>query len=306
MGRKVIITGGTGFIGTHLTALLATKGYEIVILTRDPGKKGKGTTPITYAAWDGTTSSGWGHHADGAFAIINLAGESIAGFGWTQSKKEKIRTSRINAGKAVLDAVDEAKKKPEVVLQGSASGYYGSRGDTELIENCGPGAGFLSDLAVEWESSTLPVKDMGVRHVIIRTSLVLDESGGFLSLVKIPFKFFAGGHVGNGKQWMPWIHLKDEISAICWLLENNKSSGAYNLAAPEQLRSRDFFQTLGKVMHRPSWFHLPGFLFQMMPGEMADELLLSSARIVPSRLTREGFQFNFPHLENALQYSLSG
>ncbi len=306
MSSKVIITGGTGFIGSHLTGLLAKKGYEIVILTRDPGKKNNETPSISYAKWDGKTSAGWGHHVDGAFAIINLAGESIAGMGWTESKKEKIRNSRINAGNAILEAVRDSKNRPEVVIQGSASGYYGSRGNAELTEECDPGDGFLADLASEWESSTAPVKDMGVRHVTIRTSLVLASSGGFLSLVTIPFKFFVGGHVGSGTQWMPWIHLEDEIEAICWLMENKKSSGAYNLSAPDQLRSRGFFKTLGKVMGRPSWFHLPGFLFRMLPGEMADELLLSSARVVPSRLTEEGFQFRFPHLENALQYSLSG
>ncbi|MFW5861683.1 MAG: TIGR01777 family oxidoreductase [Spirochaetota bacterium] len=306
MSKKVIITGGTGFIGSHLTGLLAKKGYEIVILTRNPGKKNNGTSSISYVTWDGKTSTGWGQYVDGAFAIINLAGESIAGPGWTASKKEKIRDSRINAGNAVFEAVRNSKNKPEVLIQGSASGYYGSRGDTELTEDCDPGNGFLSDLAIEWESTTAPVKDMGVRHVIIRTSLVLASSGGFLSLVTLPFNFFVGGHVGSGTQWMPWIHLEDEIKAICWLMESKKSSGAYNLAAPEQLRSREFFKTLGKVMGRPSWFHLPGFLFRTLPGEMADELLLSSARVVPSRLTEEGFQFRFPHLENALQYSLSG
>lgn len=305
MANRIIITGGSGFIGSHLTGYLVEKGYEITILTRSPGKKNSETPAITYAEWDGKTSEGWLSHAEGAKAIINLAGESIIGLGWTKKKKEKIKSSREHAGQAVLEAVQKAKDKPGVIIQGSATGYYGSRGDDELTENCDPGTGFLPEVAQSWESSTSPVEDIGVRHVIVRTSLVLDGSEGFLSFVKLPFMFFVGGHVGNGKQWMPWIQVEDEIAAIGWLIENKNASGAYNLAAPEQLRASDFFKTTGRVMHRPSWFHLPGFLFKLLPGEMAEELLLSSAKVIPSRLEKEGYEFRFPRLENALQYSLS-
>ncbi len=305
MSNRIVITGGTGFIGSQLTGDLVEKGYEITILTRNPQNKSSGTPSITYAGWDGETSEGWLSHAEGAKAIINLAGESIMGPGWTNRKKEKIRTSRVRAGQAVLEAVQKAKEKPEVVIQGSATGYYGSRGEKELTENCDPGTGFLPEVAKEWESSTSPVNELGVRHVIVRTSLVLDAKEGLLSLVTFPFMFFVGGHVGSGKQWMPWIQVEDEIAAIGWLMENKNASGAYNLAAPEQLRSSDFFKTIGRVMHRPSWFHLPGSLFKLLPGEMAEELLLSSAKVIPSRLEKEGYEFRFPRLENALQYSLS-
>ena len=301
----VIITGGSGFIGTGLSRRLLNEGFEVAILTRKPDAPTKGQDPrIRYLKWDGRTAEGWGSYADGAHAIVNLAGANIAGERWTGVYKEKILQSRLAAGAAVVEAVAAAASKPAVLVQASAVGFYGSRGDDDLDENSTAGQGFLAEVAREWEASTEDVEEMGVRRVVIRSALVLGADGGaFPRLVK-PFKFFAGGPLGNGGQWFPWIHYADEIGAISFLMNEGDARGAYNLCAPETIRNKDFSRAVGHALRRPWWWPVPAFALRAAFGDMADALLLASAKVRPGRLLAAGFKFEYPSADDALKQLL--
>ena len=234
---RVIVTGGTGFIGKALCALLVQKGYEVVVLSRSAGKmKTDGTTTVK---WDARSADNWGDYADGALAIVNLAGRNIAAQPWSEKVKKDLLQSRVQAGKAVLEAVESAANKPGVVIQGSAIGYYGSHKDKIFDESAARGSGFLASLTEQWEASTAAVEDRGVRRAIIRTGIVLGSDGGMLPRLLLPFRFFMGGTPGSGAQWFSWIHLHDEVMAICYLMENKELSGVFNLTAPEPVTLRE-------------------------------------------------------------------
>ncbi len=298
--KRIIITGGTGLIGRALAAELAAAGYEVVVLSRDP-LRARGLPPgVRAGKWDGRTAQGWGSRADGAYAIVNLAGENLAGGRWTAARKERIRQSRLNAGQAVVEAVRAAERKPAVVVQASGIGYYGPRGDEEVTEEAPPGSDFLGRLAVEWEASTAPVEVLGVRRVVIRTGVVLSAEGGALPRLALPFRFFLGGPLGSGRQWTPWIHIADEVGAIRFLVEQEGARGPYNLAAPHPVTNRELARALGRVLHRPAWLPVPAPALQLALGEMS-AVLLTGQRAVPKRLLEAGFVFRFPEVEAALQ-----
>ena len=306
MSKRVIISGATGFIGNALCRELIGGGYEVVGLSRNP-EMGKALLPgqVKVVKWDTKSSQGWADYADGAYAIVNLAGENIASGGWTRERKKRILQSRLDAGNAVVEAVEKAKYKPAVIIQASGIGYYGDSGDEILDETSSPGSGFLVEVAKQWEKTTEKVESFGVRQVIIRTGVVLGENGGFLSRVVLPYRFFVGGHMGNGKQWIPWIHVEDEVRAIRFLIEKKDLQGVFNLSSPHPLTSRDFSRTLGKVMKKPSWLPVPGFVLRLFFGEMASELILAGQRALPKRLQKSGFKFQYPDLESALSQILS-
>jgi hypothetical protein len=299
---RIIITGATGFIGRALTKELLEAGYEVVALSRNP-KTGKRIfdNGFSIVAWDGKSADGWGANADGAYAIINLAGENISSGRWTKKRKQMILKSRLNAGKAVVEATKQARQKPKVVIQASAIGYYGSRLDEALDESSSSGTGFLCEVAQQWESSTKEVESLGVRHVIIRTGIVLGSDGGALPRLIRPFRFFVGGPLGSGNQWFSWIHLHDEIGAIRFLTEKEHLHGVFNLISPGALQQKDFSKILGKIMRRPSWLPVPGFLMRLFMGEMAEALLLSGQRVVSKRLLEAGYNFQYPNAKSALQ-----
>jgi len=299
---RVIIAGATGFIGRILVKQLSEAGYEIIVLSRNPesGKKLLGT-PVTVVEWDGKTAKGWEKYVDGAYAIINLAGENISSGRWTEKRKKIILESRLNAGKAVVEAVRQAKEKPKVVIQTSGIGYYGSHGDEIIDEDFPPGKGFLPEVAQQWELSTKAVELVGVRHVIIRTGIVLGKDAGAFPRLALPFRLFFGGRLGNGEQWFSWIHLEDEVRAIRFLMEKEDLSGVFNLTAPGALKEKDFARILGKVMRKPSWFPVPGFLLRLLFGEMAEGALLTGLRAFPKRLLAAGFKFQYAEAESALQ-----
>lgn len=299
--KKIIITGGPGFIGKKLTQRLVDKGFEVVILTRCPESVKLDYNSIKLVKWDGKNVTNWADEIENATAIINLAGASIAGGIWTRNYKKLILQSRIDAAQAIISAIRKAKNPPEVIIQPSGIGYYGSRGDEILAESAAAGSGFLADIARQWESCIDSVTEKPVRVIKLRIGLVLGKGGGFLSLAKLPFHFFVGGHLGSGKQWLSWIHLEDLVNAMIYLIENKNSKGLFNLSSPQPERSRDFFKTLGTVMHRPSWLHVPEFVLRLVLGEMAQELLLSSQRILPKRLLDTDFQFKYIELKPALQ-----
>jgi uncharacterized protein len=297
---RVVITGGSGLIGSEVARDLGEAGHEVVILTRNPAKAGPLPANTRAVQWDGRTAAGWGSLLDGDAGIVHLAGESIAEGRWTAEKKRRIRDSRVESGRAVLEAIKQAREKPRVLLQGSAVGYYGPCGDEIVTEHHPPGDDFLARVCLEWEASTAEAETLGVRRALLRTGVVLSPRGGALPKMALPFRLGAGGPLGSGRQWFPWIHIADEVGAIRFLLEREDASGPFNLAAPDPLRNRDFTRQLGRALRRPSLFPAPGFALRTVLGEMAD-MLLNGQRAVPQRLAEAGYVFRYPEAGPALR-----
>ena len=296
---RVIITGGTGLIGRALVADLTKDDHETIVLSRRPERAAGLPAEVRVERWDAQTAEGWGSLADGADALVNLAGENIAGR-WTASRKRRIRESRLNAGRAVVQAVELAGVKPRVVVQASGAGYYGPRGDDEITEEAGPGKDYLGQTAIEWEASTAPVEALGVRRTVIRSGVVLSTAGGAFPPLLLPFRFFVGGPLGSGRQWFPWIHIADESRAIRFLIEHEAASGPFNLTAPNPLTNAEFGRVLGRVLLRPAFAPTPAFALKLLLGEMST-VLLDGQRAVSHRLQGLDFTFRFPDAESALR-----
>lgn len=297
---RIIITGGTGMIGSALTQSLLNDQHEVIVLTRSPNRKTDLPPSVQLVKWDAESAAGWGDYADGADAIVNLAGESIADGRWTPERKERIYKSRIDAGKAVMEAIRAAKSKPKVLIQASGIDYYPDTGNQIITETKGPSGEFLGQVCFDWESSTAEAEGLGVRRAVIRTGIVLSNAGGAWPRIVLPFKLFAGGPIGNGKQYWPWIHIDDEIGAIRFLLDNEQARGAYNLTAPNPLPNKEFAQKLGGVMGRPALMPVPAFALKIGFGEMAT-LLLGGHRAIPKHLQDDGYTFKFPTVEPAFR-----
>jgi uncharacterized protein (TIGR01777 family) len=297
---RVIITGGSGVIGSELAKNLIGDGNEVIVLSRFPERR-QGNSPlgIQFVKWDGSTAEGWGNLADGADVIVNLAGENIGAGRWTNERKRRIIESRKSAGKAVVDAVEKATKKPSLVIQISGVDYYGIHGDKEITENHPVGETFLSETCEAWENATLRVEDYGVRRVVCRSAVVLTLKGGALPRLLLPFRFFVGGPLGRGNQWFSWVHIHDQISALRWFISTPSSSGVYNLCAPDPLQNKMLAKKIGTVMRRPSLIPVPAFVIRLIFGEMA-MTVLGGQRVMPQRLEKEGFNFTFPKIEMAL------
>lgn len=298
---RVLITGATGFIGRALCKALH-KDYEVIALSRDSNRAAKSVGAWAQVVeWDGRTGGCWIQQADGALAIINLAGENIASGRWNKTKKAGILHSRLDSTRAVIEAVKLVNKKPKVVIQASAIGYYGSRGAERLDENSTSGKGFLAEVCRNIETVANQIQPLDVRCVVIRTGVVLGNDGGALPRIRRPFKFFLGGHIGNGKQWLSWISIDDEVAAIKFLMENENLHGIFNLTAPKPITMKRFCKKLGWVIRRPSWLFFPGFIMRLVLGEMADEVLLSGQRVKPNRLLEAGFEFKHVEVKKALK-----
>lgn len=289
---RIIITGGTGLIGRSLAASLAADRHEVIVLSRDPNQAQSLPSGVKVERWDGRSSAGWGHWVNGAGAIVNLAGAGIADSRWSDERKREIVASRVDAGKAVVEAVQAATVKPRVVIQSSAVGYYGSRDAEVLAETSQPGKDFLADVCINWEKSTEAVEALGVRRAVIRTGIVLSTAGGALPKMLLPFKFFAGGKLGSGQQYFPWIHMADEVGAIRFLLDNAQASGPFNLAAPNPPTNASFVKAVGQAMGRPSVMPAPAFALKAAFGEMST-VLLDGQRAEPKRLLELGYRFRF-------------
>ncbi len=303
---RVLITGATGFIGQALCRHLHGD-YELVGLSRDVRQAEK--TIGAYARiveWDGRTAGRWASELAGARAVVNLAGENVGTERWSRSKKASIRESRIYGTRALLDAIEGTKEKPAVLVQGSAIGYYGCRGDELLTEESPAGTGYLAEVCRDVESLANKSNTLGVRCAIARSGVVLGIRGGALPKLMRPFRFYLGGHLGNGKQWFSWITVHDEIRALRFLIEHDDCQGPYNLTTPEPGTMKAICQTLGEVMDRPAWTKVPAVLLRSAFGEMADEVLLASQRVIPKRLMKQGFEFIYTKAADALTAILRG
>ncbi len=299
---KIAILGATGFIGRGLSESLTKTGHLVIALSRNPlkAKQILGTEIITLE-WSPIRMSELAHELEGMDAFVNLAGENIGSFLWTPSKRAKIRESRTYNGSLVTELILSMRRPPEVLIQASAVGYYGTRGEEPLTESSGAGRGFLADVAVEWEKSTATVETSGVRYIITRSGVVLSAAGGALPKLAAPYKFKLGSIPGTGEQWLPWIHYQDEIGAFCFLLENIQSTGVYNLAAPVAARMAEVCREIG-----PTVLKVPNSLVRLVSGKMGEETILCSQRVVPEKLLKEGFEFKFRTIEEALANIYSG
>lgn len=302
---RIMITGGSGLIGRELTGNLTQNGHEVIILSRTPARVSGLPQGARAVAWDGKTTQGWGGLIEETDAIVNLVGENLAGEGffpsrWTEKRKRTLKESRILPGQAILEAIEAARHKPEVLVQSSAVGYYGPRGDEKLTEDNAPGDDFLARYCQEWESTTAGVEEMGVRRVVIRSGVVLSTKGGALPRILLPFKLYAGAHFGNGRQYMSWIHPADEIGAIRFLIENKEAQGVFNLTAPNPQTNAGLSRTIGKVMKRPYFLFVPGFALRLAFGEVTT-VVLDGQRVLPKRLLDIGYEFQYPELEAALR-----
>ncbi|HEV3217413.1 MAG TPA: TIGR01777 family oxidoreductase [Vicinamibacterales bacterium] len=301
---RIIIAGGRGFLGSALTGQLTTEGHDVVVLTRPPaGGSSRHAAPpgrVTYAPWnpDGQ-SGGWAQALHAADAVVNLAGESIAGKRWTAAQKEQIRTSRLMATGSLVAAIREMATPPRVFVSGSAVGYYGDRGDETLTEASAPGQDFLAGVCKEWESTASAAASL-TRVALVRTGIVLDRRGGALPKMLTPFLVFAGGPIGSGRQYRPWIHREDWTRLVSWIIQNEAARGPLNATAPTPVTDSEFAKALGHALHRPSFMPTPGFALKIMLGEMAGALLLSGQRALPVGAADLGFSFRFANLDEAL------
>lgn len=298
---KIIITGGTGMIGRALSEALTAANYDVVILTRKLSAAKRLPSGAHAVEWDGQTGRSWFHELPHTQAIINLAGETIGKPFWTAARKQRIRESRIKAGQAIVDALRCSGYRPPVLIQMSGVGYYGLRGDEIITEDGTVGNDFLASVCVDWEGATAEVEALGVRRIIARTGVVLSRDGGALPLLAAPFWFGVGGPLGDGKQYLPWIHIEDVVKSFRFLSENENASGVVNVCAPEPVTNQQFVRALGRALSRPSFMPAPRFALKLALGEMAELVLLGGQRVVPQRLLALNFSFQYSDVEKALR-----
>jgi len=294
---KIIIAGGTGFLGRPLTTALADDGHELVILTREPRDSGGARV----VRWNPNGEIGaWASEIDGAGAVVNLAGEPIAGKRWTAAQKQRILDSRVDATRSLTAAIRAAAAPPPVFVSGSAVGYYGPLGDEIATEATPAGSDFLARVCLQWEQEAMRATSDRTRVACIRTGIVLERDGGALPQMLPPFWFGAGGPVGSGRQYWPWIHRDDWIALVRWAIAIPAATGAINATAPHPVTNKTFADALGRAMHRPAFMPAPGFALRLLLGEMADALLLSGQNAVPAKAERAGFAFRYARVDEAL------
>jgi len=293
---KILIAGATGMVGSALIPHLSENGHSVVKLVR---KKSEAENEIE---WDSEHDTLNPASCEGFDYVINLAGENISSGRWTETIKKKIKESRIKSTRLIVDTLAKVDKKPKGLINASAVGYYGNREDQILRETDGSGDGFLAEVCREWESEAARAEKLGIRVVCTRFGMILSQNGGALKKMLAPFKLGLGGVVGSGRQYMSWIAIDDVIAILALAMQTEGLKGAVNVASPSPVQNREFTKVLGKVLNRPTFLPLPAFAARLAFGEMADELLLASTRVVPEKLTQHGYQFLYPHLEQALKY----
>ena len=298
---QIVVTGGTGFIGRHLCALLCQEGHGITLLTRrrEEAQRLCGAT-VSAIEWNGREAGAWERCLEGADAVVNLAGAPIADGRWTDARKRLLTESRVLTTRLLADAMSRRTSKPRTLISASGIGYYGASDDRVLDEGAVRGKGFLADLCLAWEAEALRTAEFGVRVVLLRTGMVLELDGGALLKMLLPFRFFAGGPIMPGTQWVSWIHRRDHIGLIQWILTTPHVSGPVNAVAPEAVTMKRFCQVLGRVLQRPSWLPVPGFALQAALGELGT-LMTTGQRINPAKALSGGYIFHYPTLEPALR-----
>ncbi len=296
---KIIGAGLSGLIGREVKGRLLQR-HELVLLRHQGPAPSLPQTTTRQLLWDPPHLGDWARELEGADAVINLAGEPIAGKRWTQTQKIRLEASRIQTTKALVDAISRCKKKPKVFLNASAIGYYGPRDSAVLDEKVDPGSGFLAEVCRRWETKAVRAESLGVRTVRLRTGIVLAKNGGALSKMVPPFHLFIGGPLGSGTQVMSWIHLEDEVNAILKALEDPAIRGPVNLTAPGAITMNEFAKTMGRVLNKPSFFRVPPIALKLLLGEMS-EMLLTGQNVYPKKLLDAGFKFKYPSLELALK-----
>jgi uncharacterized protein (TIGR01777 family) len=296
---RLVVTGASGFIGTALCAGLLQQGHALTLLTRGAPRDAT-TGTKRWRHWTPGTLREWDTVLDGADGVINLAGEPIAQKKWTDRQRRRIERSRIDATHSLVQACAKAKQKPKFLINASAVGYYGPHGDEIVTEETPPGDDFLGMVCRNWEDEAKKAEELGLRVARLRTGVVLGPGGGALVRMARPFRFFVGGPLGSGQQWISWIQLDDLVRLILELIDNPRAQGAVNATAPNPVRNKEFSRTLGNVMHRPSWAPVPGFMLRLAVGDMA-EMLLTGQRVVPTAAEKLGFRFRYPALQQALE-----
>lgn len=285
---RVVIAGGTGFLGSALASSLRVDGHHITIVTRHPRLH-------DHAPWTDLPIV-----AEGADAIVNLAGDPLDAGRWTEARKNSILQSRLKATEAIVSAMSKTSQRPAVFVSASAVGYYGAHGTEAVTEESPAGSDFLASVCVAWEGAAMAAAWM-TRVVLLRSGLVLDGHGGALPKLALPFRFFAGGRVGTGDQYWSWIHRDDWVRMVRWAIDHAATRGPLNLTAPAPVTNREFANTLGRVLRRPALVPAPGFALKLMLGEMADAMILNGQRVLPDKAERGGFEFRYPDLDAALR-----
>ncbi len=294
---NILITGGTGFIGSALSRELSNSGHKVIITSR------RKTPPklenIEIVRWDIQTPLS-SEIMSGIDAVINLAGESLISGRWTKKRKERIMSSRVNTTRLLVESMKNANPKPKVLISVSAVGYYGPHGDEYVTEDFPPASDFLAEVCKAWGKEALKAQELGVRVVITRFGVVLESDGGALPKMAIPFKFFLGGHLGSGQQWFSWVHREDIIGFMKYALENESVSGHFNLTSPQPVTNKEFCSALGKALNRPSWFHVPAFMIKLTLGEVG-KVLLTGQRVLPEKALKAGYRFKYTEVNEALR-----
>jgi hypothetical protein len=301
----IVVTGGTGFIGRPLCASLCQEGHQVTLLTRRKQEAQRlFGSAVTAVEWNGKNAGAWENCLEGADAVINLAGAPIADARWTDARKRLLTESRVLTTRLLVESMSRRSSKPRMLISASGIGYYGASDDRVLDEGAARGQGFLADLCLQWEAEALRAAGFGMRVVTLRTGMVLEQDGGALSKMLLPFRFFAGGPIMPGTQWVSWIHRRDHIGLIQWLLATPTVSGPVNAVAPEAVTMNRFCELLGRVLRRPSWLPVPGFALQMALGELGT-LMTTGQRVNPAKALSEGYVFHYPTLEPALRAILT-
>jgi uncharacterized protein (TIGR01777 family) len=298
--RKIVVAGGSGFIGEPLVRRLVARGDDVAVLTRNPSNVHAGRAVL----WNPPSEGRWSDDVASAEVVINLAGENVGGGRWTAARKKRVMESRVAATSALVSAMARNPEHRRTLVSASAIGFYGDRGDEQIDESSAAGTGFLTEVTRRWEELARGAEPFA-RVVILRFGIVLAANGGALAKLLLPFRLGAGGPMGSGRQWMSWIDRDDVLRMIEWAVDHDSARGVYNATAPTPVTNRDFAQILGRLLHRPSILPTPGFALRLAVGsEMANEMLLSGQRVLPKRATEEGFEFAYPQLDEALNHAL--
>jgi uncharacterized protein (TIGR01777 family) len=297
---RVLVTGATGFLGSTVSDALLARGDETVGLTRDPQRARQGNPTVTWHAWNPVAERPPASALEGVDGVVNLIGEPIDQR-WTETAKQRIRDSRERSTKNLVDAINAADPRPQVLVSQSAVGYYGDRGEAVVDESTGPGSTFDAGVCVAWEAAAREAEKVGIRVVVVRSGLVLDPDHGLLKQLLLPFKLGLGGPLAGGGQYMPWIHVADEVRLLLWALDTEDASGTYNATAPNPVTNREFSKALGRTLGRPAVVPVPKLALKARFGDELGEIAAGGQRTIPRRAVDAGFEFRYPELEPALR-----